>query len=489
MKTKIVLWGENASNEKVLMAIELLEKDNKIQIHVFPQEVATEDFYQSLLDKWRENVNIVFPANHQTIERPLSISDGLLPDDLKTDRTDLISRAQAEWHFVVLSSKLYDTYKSELDELKEKIDSLSEYSEHAWTDLVEFWAKVSDQIKEHTLFKEHSTILKERTNILFDKLKELKKEVQRQLESKSAVVANQLQQELSEIEEKISKGLGVKPLFEELKGMQQKYYEAEMTRGDKNKVWAKIDAAFKALKNHRSEERKDDRKSNESSRLQSRYDGLINAIKKMEGSVKKDENEVNFQNKRISQSEGQLEMQIRQAKLKMVEERIRSKQEKLDDMYKTREMLENKLEKFKKREQKDEAKEQVKAKIAEEIKHAEEKREDISEKLETAASEINDSKTGIKGVLGGLAESISEGFEDAVDTIKAVAEVAEDKVEELVESLEERTDGLDDKLEGVMEKVAAKAQQASAFIANKVEDLKDKVEDKIEEIRGKQEEE
>ena len=122
MKTKIVLWGENAENEKILLAIELLEKDNKILIHVFPQEVATEEFYQTMLDKWRENHEVVFPANHKTIERPLSISDSLLPDDIKTERTDVISRAQAEWHFVVLSTKLYETYKGEIDELKELLE-------------------------------------------------------------------------------------------------------------------------------------------------------------------------------------------------------------------------------------------------------------------------------------------------------------------------------------------------------------------------------
>lgn len=488
MKTKIVLWGENASNEKVLMAIELLEKDNKIQIHVFPQEVATEEFYQSLLDKWRENVDIQFPAGYQTIERPLSISDSLLPDDLKTDRTDLITRAQAEWHFVVLSSKLYDTYKGELDELKEKVDSLSEYSENAWGDLVEFWSKVSDQIKEHTLFKEHSTILKERTNILFEKLKELKKEVQRQFESQSSVIATQLQTELTEIEDKISKGLGVKPLFEDLKALQKKYYDADMTRGDKNKVWAKIDAAFKALKSYKPEERKDDRRVNESSRLQSRYDGLVGAIKKMEGSVKKDEHEISFQNKRINQSEGQLEMQLRQAKLKMVEERIKSKQEKLDDMYKTREMLESKLERLKKKEQKDEAKEQVKAKIADDIKSAEGTREDLAEKLETAASEINESKSTAKGMLASIATAVSETIEDAIDTVKAVAEVAEDKLEDIADAIEEKTEGMDDKLEDLMESLQEKAKVVSSYIGDKVEEIKDKVEDKVEAIKEKAEE-
>ena len=179
MKTKVVLWGENASNEKILLAMELLERDNKVMLYVFPLEVATEDFYQSLLDLWRECKHVDFPQPHQVIERPLSVSESLLPEDIKVERTDLISRAQAEWHFVVLSAKLYEMYKTELDELKDKIDKLSDYDDKLWADAKGFWTKVQDQVKEQNLFKEHSAILKERTNILFDKLKDLKKNLQK----------------------------------------------------------------------------------------------------------------------------------------------------------------------------------------------------------------------------------------------------------------------------------------------------------------------
>ena len=71
MKTKVVLWGENAQNEKILLAMELLERDNKVMLYVFPLEVATEEFYQSLLDLWREGKHVDFPQPHQVIERPL----------------------------------------------------------------------------------------------------------------------------------------------------------------------------------------------------------------------------------------------------------------------------------------------------------------------------------------------------------------------------------------------------------------------------------
>ena len=76
------------------------------------------------------------------------MSESLLPDDIKVERTDLISRAQAEWHFVVLSAKLYEMYKTELDELKDKIDKLSDYDDKLWAEAKSFWSKVQDQVKD-----------------------------------------------------------------------------------------------------------------------------------------------------------------------------------------------------------------------------------------------------------------------------------------------------------------------------------------------------
>lgn len=73
-------------------------------------------------EKWKDDAEVEFPSPFTKIERKLSVSDSLLPDDIRVERPDLITRAQAEWHFVVLSSKLYGLYKSELEELKEKLN-------------------------------------------------------------------------------------------------------------------------------------------------------------------------------------------------------------------------------------------------------------------------------------------------------------------------------------------------------------------------------
>ena len=178
MRRKLVLWGANEKDEKMLVALELLEKENVVNIYTFPENVATEDFYKMMSEKWKDDIEVEFPNGFTKIERKLSMTDSILPDEIKVERPDLITRAQAEWHVVVLSSKLYGLYKSELEELKEKVDGLSEYDNVLWNELREFWGKVQNQVNDKNLFREHGASLREKTNQLFDKLKDLKKSLE-----------------------------------------------------------------------------------------------------------------------------------------------------------------------------------------------------------------------------------------------------------------------------------------------------------------------
>ncbi len=446
MKSKMVVWGQKA-DQKVLVALSLRAKDNKIDVYTFPEELATEELYKSLTQDWRQGIEVEFPEGYTTDEIELMASGSILPEGVTVDNADLINRTQTEWHFAVLSSKLSANYASELEIIKDKIDQITSFSQPLWNDLKAFWEKVQVQIRDKNIFVEHINDLKKSTNEAFDALKEKRKEMDKTFNESSSKVKEDFMNILNEIDEKVLKGLSLQPLFEELKKLQSTFRTAMMNNHDKKNVWDRLDGAFKAIKEKRFGSQGDNTNPNSAKeRLDNRFNGLISAIGKMEKSIQFDKNDLEYQNKKIDGPGGQLEVQIRQAKVKMLEDRIDSKQLKLNDMLKTKEELEQRRTRMEKneafREEKEEAKKAVQDKIAASIKAAAESRSENAEDLEKAAQMIAESKKSQKtpekeSLLGAIGTILGESLEDTVDSIKAVASVVGDKLGDAMDDMKE----------------------------------------------------
>ncbi len=66
MRTRLVFWGKNAQEEKVLLGIKLNEKENDVDVYIFPESIATEDFVNQMHQKWRLGEDLSFPEGHTT---------------------------------------------------------------------------------------------------------------------------------------------------------------------------------------------------------------------------------------------------------------------------------------------------------------------------------------------------------------------------------------------------------------------------------------
>ncbi len=451
MKTKMVIWGSDNKDEKILVALELLNDENKVNIYTFPATVVTEVFYNQMMNLWRNGGPVSFPENHSLIERELSVSENLLPDEIKVERTDLINRAKTEWHFVVLSNKLREAYDNEILQFKDKIEQLSGFDEGVWEELKGFWSKVQLQVRDKNLFREHADELRSNTNELFGKLKELRKSLNDEFSKTSKEQANFFMDALRNIEQKVNDGLGLHPIFNELKDLQTQFNSTDFTRSDRSNVWKKLDAAFKLVKEKKFGSAGKDSSSSE--RVRRRHSGLMSAIKKMENSINRDKKDIEFQNKRINTTEGQLEMQIRQAKLAMIQERIKSKEDKLAEMLRTKEQVEKKLEKEEKKESENKKKQEA-AKPANKDKAATQDTASGDGKTKAPQNAGNKSNTGARAkvstdkepmpvenaatsetVLSALSNTVGESIESVFDTVKAAAAVLSDKAEEAIDNL------------------------------------------------------
>lgn len=466
MKNKIVVWGTNAENEKVLIALELQAETNKVLLYTFPEALASEDFVNKMMAEWRTGNNVPFPEGHTTLERDLSVTEGLLPDDLKVERGDLIQRAQTEWHFAVLSAKLHQAYEHELAEFKEKVEALQAYDHHVWDNLRGFWDKVQEQARDRNLFREHADNLRDNINALFDDLKKMRSRVQDEFTAVSQKVYEEYNKTLVEIEARIAAG-GAKmnSVFEDLKQLQRRYRDAKMSNEHRNQLWERLDGAFKAAK-----ERKFGPSANEGSlveRHERRLEGLRIAMHRMQDSIKRDQEELDFQQKKVAVTEGQLEAQIRSAKIKMIEERVASKREKLAEMEHTRADVERQVniakDKENKRAEKEAdrqklaaAKEAAKSEIAASIKS---KPEETATKPETEpeqpeAAPQEEKPKDEPGLFDAASIVLGEAFEDVVDTVKAVGKVLGEKADEMLEDAVE-------KVEEVVEVLAKEKKKAS----------------------------
>ncbi|MEO7174576.1 MAG: hypothetical protein ABIV51_02055 [Saprospiraceae bacterium] len=500
MKNRLVLWGTNEKDEKVLIAMQLVPKEKMVDCWLFPAEISTEEFVTQLHQEWRNGAEIAFPEGSIQSRKELSISEPLLPAGIAAERDDLVKRAQTEWQFVVLSEKLHQVYASEIEDIADKIASLKKFDAQLWEDLRQFWDRVQNQVREKNMFRDHVDSLKEKTNELFGKLKDLRKNLEKEFNEKSGQTMETVLTELKDIEAKIEKGLSLQPLFAELKNMQQKFREMEFTRDHRSKIWDRLDAAFKAIKEKRfgKDNESPESKQGAADRIQRRYVGLMDALDKMQKSIDRDQEEFSFQSHKVESSDGQLESQLRQAKINMIEERISSKRVKLDEMHATREQLEKKLENLKEKEneklvvqKREEAKKQAEIKIKEEIKIAAEARKEAESKLEKAASAI----TGVAPALA-IADQMetpvaeaeeapatkvetapSVDSEDAPEvvaeeaTVEEAAESAAPKEESLFEAI---TDSLSESLQDLTDTVKAAAGLVAEKIEKKVDQILEK---------------
>lgn len=481
MKNKIVVWGTNAENEKVLIALELQAETNRVLLYTFPESAATEEFVNKMMAEWRVGNEVPFPEGYTTLERQLSVTEGLLPDDLRVERTDLIQRAQTEWHFAVLSAKLHQAYEQELAEFKEKVAALQAYDHNTWDNLRGFWDKVQEQARDRNLFREHADNLRDNINALFDDLKKMRSRVQDEFTAVSQKVYEDFNKALTDIENRIaSGGARMNTIFEDLKQLQRKYRDAKMSNEHRNQLWDRLDGAFKAAK-----ERKFGPGANEGSlveRHERRLEGLRVAIRRMQDSIKRDEEELSFQQKKVATTEGQLEAQIRGAKIKMIEERIASKREKLDEMDHTRADVERqaniardkenkRAEKEAERQKLAAAKETAKSEIAAAIKSkaaeapaapppTEQTEENIPVEQKSEPEQASPApEKDEPGLLDAAGIVLGEALEDVVDTVKAVGKVFGEKADEILEDAVEKVEELVEVLSKEKKKKTPKQKQ------------------------------
>jgi len=346
MKTKLVLKGirtQGEQTEKVLLAFSLAPKTNKLSSWIIQEKDLNPEFVKKVTEQWIKGIEIALPEDAVQKEILLDASTELVDASIKLDQTVNIERTKTQWMAVVLSTRLYESYHEELEEMQQKVDALSSYSKESWETMKTFWSKVQGQADEKLLEREHVQLLKDYTNEIFNQLKKLRADDDAVFETQSSENATKIRTELDKIEANLANGnADLFRTFDALKKLQKEFKDLAFTRNMRSKLWNRIDKNFKILKEKRAVVTPD-----QQSRLTRRIEGLTEAIRKMTQSINRDQRDYDKQIGKLSSGRANLlETQLREVRGKLIKDRLDSKQEKLDDMNKTMGELQKRMERY-----------------------------------------------------------------------------------------------------------------------------------------------
>jgi hypothetical protein len=331
MQSRFTARGQTIENKEVILAFELVEEALQVNLHVVPMELLTNEQVQQLEKVWTEGGEFDFPEG-TVFTNPDVNNDSILPQEIRSEETGKIRGKQNEWAFRILTNKLWEAYLIELTQLQNKAAELSTYSRELFEEVKSFWERVLEHKKERDISQSKLDEIKDEVNKIFDKLKELRKKEVAEFEQESSSFRNDILSKIDEVKSRMTESAVFKELFEELRQLQGSVRGKKLLRADENTLKKAFDAAFQHLQEVRNQI--------VSHKNASRIENLTKIVSKLEKSLQRDKSDKEYYSKKLHHPKANaLEIQLAKLKLKMLEEAISSKEEKIADIKKTIEKL------------------------------------------------------------------------------------------------------------------------------------------------------
>ncbi len=331
MQSRFVASGTNKNEEKVILAYELNESAFRVDLRVIPLAAIDKSQLDHLENKWTAGEEFSFPEGTEVIT-PNPNDETILPDNILSSETGKIRGKQNEWAYQLLTAKLWESYLQELEELIQKSNSLTQYDRQLFDDAKSFWERVLEHRKERDISQERLDKIKDDVNSVFEKLKTFRKTESAEFEAASAKVRDEIVASIEVVKAKADEKANFKVLMEDLKTLQAESRKNRLSKNDDTLVKKAFDSAF----HHISEQRNHFFSDKNAARIK----GLNEVIRKMEASLEHDKKDLEyFQRKANSPNVKALELQLNHVKIRMLNENMASKEEKLKDIRATLAML------------------------------------------------------------------------------------------------------------------------------------------------------
>ncbi len=336
MQQHLVLWGDIGTDRKALLAIYLDEEQHKVHIYAFPREVADKDL-QDKLFLWKNGGEYHFPEDALHWELDAN-GDSVLPDEVRVDKPEFITRAQEQWTKKLMSTRFYKVFQEEIEMMKQKMESTKEYRQELWDAAKVQWDKISTYRKNNDLTWEQTDALKNDINAIFDALKAIKRIDVEKTSEHTHKLFKSLFKKIEEQQARLIYNDEWGSVFDKLKAIQGEIKEAALRWEDKRKLFDTINEVFDTLRKYR--------KSEFVNRTKERIAQLTKTIEGLQQSIDRDKENQNIQIEKLAiYTKGRLSVDEMKKRFNIITDKVSEKEQKIKNIQKTIQQLQKELQK------------------------------------------------------------------------------------------------------------------------------------------------
>lgn len=346
MKSRLVTWGKNEEEDSIILAYELFPDKKELSLFVFDFLNSNETFFQTLLNDWRKQETVEFPeGGYTTHSFPLTMTEPVLPEGVTIgENQEILDQARVDWHFVVLSTELFDEFNASIGDVQSRIEDLTEYSQPLWDELKVIQDKVKAKLDEEVLAWKHVRKLKNSISKQFKVLKTLRTEAVQKASASFEVIKLDITKRLDEIEAGVAEvkdAEGQEELKTKLTAIRAELKEnADFPEKVKTGILKRVDFLTKKVKMAflTGEE-----KEGIVNHMKSRLEGVSGALERAEKKINWLNREIEFQKNKISNPKASMmEVQMSSAKQQMYEAQLVTAKAKQADLAKVKKNLDRK---------------------------------------------------------------------------------------------------------------------------------------------------
>ena len=329
MRKRFLLEGDYLDNS-IWIAVEFEEVEVTVLLYLFLKSKVERE----KLENWANGKGYL-PEPLEKLKRTISDAN-LLTDGIKVENVGKVRDIEIEWADTLMVTRMFQGFDGELTLLQEKLAVLDDYSQEVFDECAAFWNRILAFKQDHSMVTQKNLDrYKSNLDILFEALKALRKDHNKELKGKAVEAKKDLLLKLEILNEKLDDKPNYKFTVERLK-----YIRKDLnTSGLRSKDYSDIDGGINALFKKMSEARD----QLVDSKIDKRVGDLEGIVEKMQKSVDWEKRTIAKEERNKDYASMAFQVKLLDAKIDMIKNRLVEKEEKLADVKKTLASLQKKV--------------------------------------------------------------------------------------------------------------------------------------------------